>query len=175
MSNFRELISERYSTRKFKDQPLTPDQVEIILAAALQAPSSKNQQAWEFVLVEDKEKLKVLSQCKRSGSKPIDGCALAVIVLGDPLASDVWIEDASIAAILMQLQAEDLGLGSCWIQIRERFTKDDKPSDEYVREVINAPLHMQVLSIIAIGYRDGEKAVSRKKELQWEKLHIGKY
>lgn len=175
MSNFRELISERYSTRKFKDQPLSPDQVEIILAAALEAPSSKNQQAWEFVLVEDKEELKVLSQCKKLGSKPIERCALAVIVLGDPLASDVWIEDASIAAILMQLQAEDLKLGSCWIQIRERFTKDDMPSDEYVREVINAPLHMQVLSIIAIGYRDGEKAVSRKKELQWEKLHIGKY
>jgi septum formation protein len=56
------------------------------------------------------------------GAAFLADAAMAVVVMADPLASDVWIEDASIASIMIQLQAEDLGLGSCWIQVRERFT-----------------------------------------------------
>ena len=54
---------------------------------------------------------------------------MAVVVMADPLASDVWIEDASIASIMIQLQAE-IGVGSCWIQVRERFTATGMPSGE---------------------------------------------
>lgn len=104
-----------------------------------------------------------------------EDAALAVVVLADPLASDVWIEDASIASIYIQLQAEDLGLGSCWIQVRERFTSDDVPADEYVREVLDIPLQLQVLSIIAIGHKGMERKPFDEKHLQWEKIHINKY
>lgn len=55
------------------------------------------------------------------GAAFLADAAMAVVVMADPLASDVWIEDASIASIMIQLQAEDLGLGSCWIQVRERL------------------------------------------------------
>lgn len=104
-----------------------------------------------------------------------EDAALAVVVLADPLASDVWIEDASIASIYIQLQAEDLGLGSCWIQVRERFTSDDVSADEYVREVLDIPLQLQVLSIIAIGHKGMERKPFDEKHLQWEKIHINKY
>ena len=56
------------------------------------------------------------------GASFLGDAALAIVVTADPLASDVWIEDASIASLMIQLQAEDMGLGSCWIQIRERYT-----------------------------------------------------
>ena len=54
---------------------------------------------------------------------------------------------------MIQLQAEDLGLGSCWVQVRERFTASGMPSGEYVHEVLDIPLQLQVLSVIAIGHK----------------------
>ena len=91
------------------------------------------------------------------------------------MASDVWIEDASIASIMIQLQAEDLGLGSCWVQLRERFTASGIPSNEYVHEVLDLPLQLQALSIIAIGHKEMERKPFDESHLQWEKIHINKY
>lgn len=175
MGYFENLLSKRRSIRKFTDELLKPEEVESILKTGLMSPASKNANPWQFLIVEDKEMLEKLSQCKQSGSKPIAGCALAIIVLADPLASDVWIEDASIATILMQLQAEDLGLGSCWIQIRERYTAAGTPSDEYIRELFDIPLQLQVLSVVAIGNKAQDRPAFDEDKLQWEKIHIGKY
>ena len=101
--------------------------------------------------------------------------AMAVVVMADPLASDVWIEDASIASIMIQLQAEDLGLGSCWIQVRERFTATGMPSGEYVHTLLDIPLQLQVVSIIAVGHKGMERKPFNEEHLQWEKIHINKY
>ena len=125
MESFATLIKSRRSTRKFTDQLLNPEQVEMILKAALMAPASKRKNPWQFVVVEDKEMLAKLSVCKPAGAAFLKDCALAVVVLANVMESDVWVEDASIASIYMQLQAEDLGLGSCWCQIRNRKTEDD--------------------------------------------------
>ncbi len=175
MENLHELLKTRRSIRKYTDEMLSPDDVKLILQAGLMSPSSKRTNGWEFVVVEDKETLEALSRCKDLGAKLIAGAALAIVVLADPLKSDVWIEDASIASILMQLQAEDLGLGSCWVQVRERFGADEKPADEYVRELLDIPLQMQVLSIIAIGKKDEVRKPFDEEKLQWEKIHIGKW
>ena len=105
----------------------------------------------------------------------IADAALAIVVTADPLASDVWIEDASIASIMIQLQAEDLGLGSCWVQVRERYTAAGMPSDEFVRGVLDIPLQLQVLSIIAIGHKGMERKPFNEDNLQWEKIHINKF
>jgi nitroreductase len=175
MTDFQQVIINRRSTRKFTGEPLSSEQVESIIKAALMSPTSKSSNAWQFLLVEDKEMLEKLSQCKKMGSKPIAGCALAIVVMADPFASDVWIEDASVASIMMQLQAEDLGLGSCWIQIRERHTAADTPSDEYVRELLDIPMQMQILSIIVIGHKAQERPPFDEDKLQWEKIHAGKF
>ena len=62
-----------------------------------------------------------MSYCKEQASQFIADAALAVVVVADPLASDVWIEDASIASIYLQLQAEDMGLGRCWVSGARTF------------------------------------------------------
>ena len=175
MTDFQQLIISRRSTRKFTNEPLSPEQVETIMKAALMSPSSKSANPWQFLLIEDKEMLDKLSYCKKSSSRLIAGCALAIVVLADPLTSDVWIEDSSIASIMIQLQAEDLGLGSCWVQIRQRHTMSDTPSDEYIRELFDIPLQLQVLSVIAIGHKAQERPPFDQEKLQWEKLHIGKF
>ena len=154
MESFATLIQNRRSTRKFTEQLLSPEQVELILKAALMAPASKRSNPWQFVVVEDKEMLKKLAGCKKNGSAFLEGCALAVVVLANVMESDVWIEDASVASIYMQLQAEDLGLGSCWCQIRNRVTEDEVDSN---------------------NYEDQVRKPFDESHLQWEKIHIGKF
>ena len=175
MENFSDLIRNRRSMRKFTDEELTQDQVLTLLKAALMAPSSKRSNCWQFIVVDDKDTLEKLSFCKESGAAFVKDAALAIVVTADPLASDVWIEDASIASIIIQLQAEDMGLGSCWVQVRERFTASGMPSDEYVREVLDIPLQLQVLSVVAIGHKGMERKPFSEEHLQWEKVHINKY
>ncbi|MBO5250829.1 MAG: nitroreductase family protein [Bacteroidaceae bacterium] len=175
MEHFSDLIKNRRSMRKFTEQELTQDEVVTLLKAALMSPSSKRSNCWQFVVVDDKETLKKLSFCKEMGASFLANATMAVVVLADPLTSDVWIEDAAIASLMIQLQAEDLGLGSCWIQVRERFTADGTPSGEFVHDVLDIPLQLQVLSIVAIGHKGMERKPFNEEHLQWEKIHLNKY
>lgn len=161
--------------RKFTGEELTQDEVVALMKAALMSPSSKRTNCWQFVLVDDKELLKDLAHCKEAGSAFLADAALAVVVVADPLVSDVWVEDASIASLMVQLQAEDLGLGSCWVQVRERFTATGMPSNEFVHGLLDLPLQLQVLSIIAVGHKGMERKPFDEAHLQWEKIHINKY
>lgn len=173
MESFAALIRSRRSTRKFTSQLLSPEQVEMILKAALMAPASKRKNPWQFVVVEDKAMLEKLSACKSVGAAFLKESALAVVVLANVMESDVWVEDTSVASIYMQLQAEDLGLGSCWCQVRNRQTEDDLDSAQYVRDLFNIPYQLDVLSIIGFGYKDQERKPFDEEQLQWEKIHIG--
>lgn len=175
MENFSDLIRLRRSMRKFTSEELAPEEVVTLLKAALMSPTSKRSNSWQFIAVDDKETLDKLSRCKEHGAAFLADAALAIVVMADPLASDVWIEDALVASILIQLQAEDMGLGSCWIQVRERFTATGMSSDEYVHGILDIPLQLQVLSIIAIGHKGMERKPFDEEHLQWEKVHINKY
>ena len=175
MENFSELIKRRRSMRKFTGEELTQDEVVSLLKAALMSPTSKRSNSWQFVVVDDKSTLELLSKCKKAGASFLKDAAVGIVVLGDPLASDVWIEDASVASIMIQLQAEDLGLGSCWIQVRERYTATGMSADEFVHGVLDIPLQLQVLSIIAVGHKGMERKPFDEDKLQWEKIHLNKY
>ena len=100
---------------------------------------------------------------------------VAVVVLADVMQSDVWVEDAAIASIYMQLQAEDLGLGSCWCQIRNRQTADDEDAAQYVRGLLNVPYQLEVLSIIGFGHKENAAKPFDESKLQWEKIHLGAF
>lgn len=161
--------------RKFTSEELTEDEAAALMKAALMSPSSHRSNGWQFVIVDDKETLVKLSQCKEAGAALIADAPLAIVVMADPLASDVWIEDASIASIMIQLQAEDLGLGSCWVQVRERYAADGTSANEIVHEILDIPLQLQVLSIIAVGHKGMERKPFNEDNLQWEKIHINRY
>ncbi len=175
MENFADLIKRRRSMRKFTSDELTDEQVVTLLKAALMSPSSKRSNCWQFVVVDDKETLERLSRCKASGAEFVKDAPLAVVVLADPLQSDVWIEDASVASTMLMLQAEDMGLGACWVQVRERFLSDGVSANEVVHDILNIPLQLQVLSIIAVGHKGMERKPFDESRLQWEKIHLNKY
>jgi len=175
MDNLLELLRKRRSTRSFKETQISPELVEQLMHAVLMSPSSKRSTPWQFILVDDHDMLKSLSECKKNGSQLVADCSLAILVLADPERSDVWIEDASIASIVLQLEAEDLGLGSCWVQIRERKSSEGEDSETIVRRLLDIPEKIRVESIIAIGVKNEVKKPFDETRLQWEKVHIGKF
>ena len=174
MENFESLIIARRSTRKFTEKQISPDEVQKLLQAALLAPTSKNSKSWEFVAVENKDMLKQLSVCKDTGGAFLEGCTLAVVVLGDKTVTDIWVEDASIAATYIQLQAEDLDIGSCWCHIRNRML-GEMSSEQYVRDMLDIPDNFGVLCIIGLGYKNQERKPNDLSKLTWEKFHIGRF
>lgn len=172
---FNGMLFERHSIRKYKTQPLPAEDVKQILEAGLLAPSSKSSRPWEFVCVEDEDMLAKLAECKPAGARPIAGAKLAIVICADPEKSDVYVEDCSVAASYMQLQATALGLGSCWIQIRNRFSADENPAQDLVQALLGIPPVMQVVAILTFGYSDEQRKPVDPDKLKWEKVHIGQW
>ncbi|MBN2419259.1 MAG: nitroreductase family protein [Deltaproteobacteria bacterium] len=168
-------IQKRRSIRKFTDTPVEVQKIDIIIEAALRSPSSMGRDPWEFILVDDKDQLERLSKAKPHGSSFLKGAPLGVVVCADISKSDVWIEDTSIASTHIYLAAESLGLGACWIQLRKRKFSDDITSSEYAASVLNLPVEMEVLSIIAIGYPAEEKSPHKKENLKYDRIHKNIY
>lgn len=173
--DFLELLKQRRSTRQFTDQVVEVEKVDILQKAVLMSPSGKRKNEWEFILVQDKNTLQKLAVSKEHGSELIARAALAFVVLGNTEKSDVWIEDCSIASIILQLQAEELGLGSCWVQSRMRKQEDGSSSEDYVRQLLNIPAQYAVLSIIAMGYKAESKKPFADEDFMWEKIHQEKF
>ena len=175
MESFQQLLIKRRSIRKYTDEKLSPDDVKMILEAALLSPTSKNKHSWEFIAVEDKEMLTKLANCKPNYAGFLSDAALGVVVAGNTILSDAWIEDASIAAINMQLQAESLNIGSCWIQVRGRMFSETITSGDYINDILDIPMPLEVLCIIAFGKKVKKRSLADVDNLNWEKVHIGKY
>jgi nitroreductase len=122
------------------------------------------------VFVTDKALLENLSKAKKSGSGFLKGAGLGVVVCADENESDVWIEDCSIASIILQLAGLSLGLGSCWIQIRNRMYSDDMSSEEYIRSILDLSRTMRVEAIISLGYPGEDRSPVPKGQLDYHKI-----
>lgn len=172
---FLDLISTRRSIRQFTDQPVEQEKIDILVQAALRSFASRTSNPWQFIVITDKEKLVALSKAKTHGSALLSGATLGIAVLADPALSDVWVEDAAIASTFIHLAAHDIGLGSCWVQIRKREHSAFKTSDTYVKEVLEIPDNIMIESIIAIGYPDEVKPGHPNESLQPEKVSYNRY
>jgi nitroreductase len=170
-----DILYNRRSTRKFSDKRIDDEIIHQLLKAGLRSPSSKNSQPWEFVVVDDPELLSQLSVSKPHGACLLKHAPLAVVVAGDKTKSDVWIEDCSIASIILQLAAEALGLGSCWVQIHRRYHDDDQTANEFISNLLHIPNHLEVLSIVGIGYKAADRPPVSEKETDWSKVMRNSY
>lgn len=175
MENFLELLKRRRSSRVFTGEPVDKDMVCNLMRAALMSPSGHRINPWEFIMVEDKNVLKALSVSKEHGASLLEGAAMAVVVIADTGKTDVWIEDCSIATIIMQLAAEDMGLGTCWVQIRRRSDADGNSAEDNVRAILGIPSNYAVLSIVAVGHKAREAKPFGEEKMQWNKIHIGSF
>ena len=121
MKDFKTLCAERFSTRKFTDQPVSEDDLNYILECTRLAPSAVNRQPWKFLVVKSKENLAKLHQCyDRDWFRTAPLCIVAL-----KNNAEAWVRpddqkihadiDLSIAIEHICLAAADRGLGSCWI------------------------------------------------------------
>lgn len=172
---FYELLKSRRSIRKFQDREVEKEKLDTILKSALLAPSSRAIRPWEFIAVTDRELLRELSGCKDYGSQFLAGAPLGIVVIADKNACDVWVEDASIAAIIIQLSAQALDLSSCWIQTRERFHSDKIKAEDYIKRVLGIPDNYGVECVIAIGYAAEEKPAYEDTDLPYDKIHLNRF
>lgn len=172
---FLSLLQKRRSIRRFQEKQVEPQKVEFLIEAALRSPSSRGLSPWEFVVVQERELLEKLANAKQHGSSFLKDAPLAIVVCASPDRSDVWIEDASIASAFVMLAAESLGLGACWIQIRQRMHNEEESAERHVIRTLNAPESLCVESIIAIGYPDEQPAHHQRNELRYGKVFFNRY
>lgn len=168
---FFSLIEKRRSIRKFSDQGVEPEKIQSLVEAALRSPSSMHSQPWEFIVVQDKQTMQKLSMTKPHGSSFLENAPLGIVVCGDPQRSSVWIEDTAIASIFIHLAATALGLGSCWVQVRDRMHSESQTAQEFVADLLGIPNDRRILSIMGIGYPAESKPAHAKESLSYARVY----
>lgn len=172
---FHALIEKRRSIRKYSNREVEKEKIDQLVESALRAPSSRGINPWEFIVVNDKIILEKLSMSKPHGASFLRNAPLGIVVCGNQEKSDVWIEDTSIASIFIHLASESMGLGSCWIQIRERMYNETKSSEAYIADILKLPVEIRVESIIAIGYPADRPDPHPKDALHYHKVYAQQY
>ncbi|MBR4163424.1 MAG: nitroreductase family protein [Solobacterium sp.] len=158
-------IFHRISVRKFTEQTVESEKIEMILKAAMQAPSAGNQQPWEFYVIRNKKVIEALSQCS-----PYAKCAAnAPVVIATAYRKECRIPayadiDMSIAMENMWLETDALGLGGVWLgiaPIEERMKK--------VEEIIQMPDHLRAFGLFPLGYPAEERP--QQDRFEPERIH----
>ena len=170
-----ELLRTRRSIRKYKQIPLDIAAVEALKEVLLRSPSSRNIQPWEFIFVQERELLSRLSESKEHGSSFLKDAACGVVICADETLSDVWVEDCSISAVLLQMEAQRLGIASCWIQIRNRKHDEQSDSENYIRKILCIPEKYRIDCIISLGIAAQTKPPISFDMLNFDKIHLEKW
>ena len=161
-----DIMLKRRSTRKFNDEPVSRDELDKILHAALLAPTSMNRKPCNFMVVERRETLRDLANSKDHGAALIEGADKAIAMI-----ADTWIEDSSIALTYMHLMASELGLGSCWVQIHLR-TKDGIDSEKIVRDILKIDDNYRIVGILALGHSDDIPPAYDLADIDKSRIHF---
>ena len=170
-----EFVRSRRSIRKYEKRPIDVRSLETLKEALLRCPSSRGINPWTFIFVDEAELLVGLSRAKEHGSGFLKNAALAIVVCGDESLSDVWVEDCSIAAVVAHLTAHSLGLGSCWVQIRNRVHSAEKTAEQYVQELLGIPANLRVEAMVSLGFPGETRAPVPAEKLEFEKIKINRY
>ncbi len=167
-----ENIMTRTSIRKYKDQPVEQEKIDIMLKAAMAAPTTVNLQPWHFIVIDDKNTLKLLS-----GQQP-NNAPLMIAVCGDTNKTtmpdgkgklpDFWVQDVSAATENLLLAAHAQGLGAVWTgvyPVMERVAE--------VANVLNCPENIIPLAVVRIGYPD--ESPKPKDKFKQENISYNKF
>lgn len=141
--NVAEAIRTKRAVRQFLDKPLSAEAIDVILNAGRRAQSSKNEQVWQFIAIQDRATLKALSDCGQWAGHLADAALGVAILTPDPSARFQIMFDAGQAAAFMQLAAWELGIGSCPASIYE---------DERARRILQFPDALHLRIALSFGY-----------------------
>lgn len=168
------MIFKRTSVRSYTDQPVTKEQIELLLRAGMAAPSACNAQPWEFIVVQNRETLIKITEIQPY-SQMLKEAPLAIVVCADKTRTpamlpdlQAWPMDCSAATQNIMLEATELGLGSVWLATYP-IEEISKP----IGELLNLPQTIAPFAMIAIGYPAGE--VHPKDKFNPERIHWEKW
>ena len=163
---FFELVERRHSVRSFTGEPVEQAAITRILKAALSAPSAKNTRSSSFMVVEEPELIGRIARMRDYGSAFVEKAPLVILVMGDQVRSDLWEVNAAISATYVQLAAQALELGSCWVHVAGRPQRREEPggpaAEDYLRSFLPVPEGRRILCAVAIGHT-AEPAPIRKE------------
>lgn len=174
MGSFNDIVHNRKQCRNFMAKEINGDDLEKILEVALKSPRISFETDSHFILVDDNVQLSKLSDCNDIDSCILKDVAVAIVVVGNSLNNDFWIEDSSMAAVSMLYMAEQLGIGTYWVQVRKRGYYDGANSTEIIRGVLEIPEEYDVLCILGIGYAQEPGTVSEECT-RWENVHLNSF
>jgi len=147
-------VQRRRSIRQFKPEPVSDEQVETLLRAAMAAPSAGNQQPWAFVVIRDRERLERVHDFHPYAG-PLRTAALAILVCGDlerQKHQGYWVQDCSAAVENLLLAAANMGLGTCWLGVHPRPEREAG-----CRALCAVPDSLVPFALIAVGVPDEAK------------------
>lgn len=163
-------IFARKSVRSYTDEPVSPEQVETILKAAMAAPSGMNLQPWRFVVVTDQ---KVKDKLAIGFNKMIAKAPVVIIVCGKTTtklggANKNWTADCAAATENLLLAVEALGLGAVWTAC---YPYEDRMNPTI--EAVGLPENVSPYCIVPIGHPAGNE----KPKDKWnpENIHYEKW
>lgn len=158
--DFLEVIEKRHSVRKYADKAVERELLDTLVRVAQTAPSSRNSKSTAFMIVEDGDTIKALSEMRTSGSSFVKEAPAVIVIMGDEAKTDLWIDNCAISATFVQLAATAMELGSCWVHVNGRLrNKNDESAgyaEDYVRQLLGIKDGMRVYCVIAVGYQEDE-------------------
>jgi nitroreductase len=163
-------ILTRRSIRKYTNNFIPEEYYEIMLKAAMHAPSARNRQPWHFIIISDRDVLKKLSVVSPSW-KMLEVAASAIVACGDLNLEDsesFIIQDCSAATQNILLAAHELGLGSVWLGVHPREDRL-KP----LSEILHLPGHILPVSMVSIGNPDEDREQPERYNV--ERIHQDKW
>ncbi len=161
-----EFLLTRRSIRRFKPDKPPIELVLKVLDVARYAPSARNLQPWEFIIVDDAEIKNKLAEL-HVGAAPLKNAPMAIAVVSDKDISPVsYLVDGANAAIYILLGLHAVGLGGVWIQTLR--------DTERIQEILGLPKNKIPVAIIAIGYPDEQPKPKQRKPLE-ELVHYNRY
>lgn len=170
MTDVMEMIYKRRSIRRYTDQKVEKEKLELLLKAAMAAPSASNNQPWEFVVVMDEETMRQLREGLEYGNY---NAPCAIIVCGNPEVGKAprserfWVQDCSAATENILIVAAGLGLGTVWIA---GYPKEKQVAT--LRSILGLPEYVTPLCTIYVGYPAEEKEPRTQYDpvrVHWEK------
>lgn len=168
-------LRTRRSVRSYTGEAVPDEAVERVVEAGLLSASGRARRPWELVVVRDRNALNTLAGCRDAGSQMLASADAAIVVAADAEAADTWVEDCSIVMANMHLEADALGLGSCWIQGRGRTASDGRTTQEYVADLLGLPEKYQLEAILSLGMPADHPAPSTLNDALRAKVHREKF
>ncbi len=167
-------ILNRRSIRRYTEQPLSREEIELLLTAAMSAPSCVNSRDWSFIVVTDKDMLQRMAAGNGRPAEPLKQAAAGILICGDlsrafPKAPEYWVIDCAIAAENICIAAQAMGIGSVWLGTWPQMDRVKKQSS-----IFSLPEHIVPHSIIALGYPD-EKPRLRSSVYEADRVHFERW